>query len=258
MERALCPAVDATARQDPQQVEALIEAYAPLVKYLAHRLAWRLPAALGLEGLIHAGVLGLLEAIQHYDPAQAEYFPTYVARRIQEALRAYGRAWAWVPRAVREKAQALTQAYAALARQQGRPARDADVAAWLGLDRDTLDAWLTEVRGVAVVSLETPRAPDTEGHAFSALAPRAAEAPGPCARAATYEHIQLLAAAIDALPQQEKVVLSLYYCEELTMREMGQVLEVPEARIAQLWTQAMLHLHAALPPLPHDACATVV
>jgi RNA polymerase sigma factor for flagellar operon FliA len=257
MDRSLCPEVDATARQDPQQVEALIEAYAPLVKYLAHRLAWRLPAALGLEGLISAGVMGLLDAIKQYDPAHAACFKTYAAFRIQEAMCDYGREWAWVPRSVREKAQALTQAYATLARQQGRPARDEDVAAWLGLDLDTLDEWLTQVRGVAVVSLETSLAPDAGGNFLTALAPLAEEAPGPCERAETQDLTQHLAEAIDALPQQEKVVLSLYYFEDLTIREIGQVLEVPESRIVQIWTKAMLHLRAALQHLTHDAYATV-
>jgi RNA polymerase sigma factor for flagellar operon FliA len=257
MDRSLCPEGDAPARQAPQQVEALIEAYAPLVKYLAHRLAWRLPASLGLEDLISAGVLGLLDAIKHYDPAHAARFQTYAAFRIQESMRDYGREWAWVPQSVREKAQALMQAYVALARQQGRPAHDEDVAAWLGLDLDTLDEWLTQVRGVAVVSLETLLAPDAEGNFLTALAPLAEEAPGPCERAETPEITQHLAEALDALPQQEKVVLSLYYFEDLTMREISQVLEVPESRIAQIWTKAMLHLRAALPHLTYDVGATV-
>ena len=167
------------------------------------------------------------------------------------------REWDWVPRSVREKEHALTEAYAALERQQGRPATDEDVAAWLGLDRATLDHWLTEVRGVSVLSLEKPLAQDAEGNAVTILAQLAAAAPGPYERAETEELKEHLAAAIDALPEQEKVVLALYYFEELTMREIGAVLEVTESRISQIRTQAILHLRATLQNLTHDAYALV-
>jgi RNA polymerase sigma factor FliA len=256
-DRAVWPEVDVTTRQDPQQMEALIEAYAPLVKYLAHRLAWRLPASMSLEDLISAGVLGLLDAIQKYDAQRPNRFKTYAACRIRGAMRDYVREWDWVPRSVREKAQALTQAYAALERQQGRPAHDEEVAAWLGLELDTFDEWLTQVRGVSVLSMDKPLAHDTEGHAFTALAQLAAETPGPCERAETQELKAHLAEAIDALPQQEKIVLSLYYFEELTMHEIGQVLELTLSRISQIHTKAIFHLRAALPNLTYDAYATV-
>jgi RNA polymerase sigma factor FliA len=212
------PAVDVTTPQDPQQVEALIAAYAPLVKYLAHRLACCLPASIGVDDLISAGVLGLLEAIEHYAPQCQTLFKTYAACRIRGAMLDSVRECDGVPRSVREKEHALTQAYAAITRQQGRPATDEDVAAWLGLDLDTFAHWLTAVRGVSVVSLDTPLAPEAEGSPVTALVPLAEDTPGPdewVEREALKAH---LAAAIDALPQQEKVVLSLYYCEELTMR----------------------------------------
>jgi RNA polymerase sigma factor for flagellar operon FliA len=256
MDCSRCPDIDMTARQDPQQVEALIEAYAPQVKYLAHRLVCRLPASIDVDDLISAGVLGLLDAIKKYDPTHATSLKTYAEYRIQGAMLDYVRAWDWVPRSVREKEHALTEAYAAIARQQGRPATDEEVAAWLELDLDTFDHWLTEVRGVAVVSLEQPLAQDAEGHAVTLLAQLAEETPGPCERAETAELKQHLAEAIDALPQQEKVVLSLYYFEELTMREIGQVLAVTESRISQIHTTAMLHLRATLQNLTHDTDAT--
>jgi RNA polymerase sigma factor for flagellar operon FliA len=255
MDLARCPDIDTTARQDPQQVEALIEAYAPQVKYLAHRLACRLPASIDLDDLISAGVLGLLDAIKKYDPTQAASLKTYAEFRIQGAMLDYVREWDWVPRSVRDKEHALTEAYAALERQQGRPAHDEEVAAWLGLDRATLDHWLTEVRGVSVLSLEKPLAQDAEGHAVTLLAQLAEETSGPCERAETQELKEHLAAAIDALPQQEKVVLSLYYFEELTMREIGEVLAVTESRISQIRTKAILHLRATLQNLTHDAYA---
>jgi RNA polymerase sigma factor FliA len=256
MDCSMCPDRDIPARQDPQQLEALIETYAPQVKYLAQRLACRLPASIDLADLISAGVLGLLDAIKKYDPTQAASLKTYAEFRLQGAMLDYVREWDWVPRSVRDKEHALTQAYAALEREHGRPATAEEVAAWLGLDLDTLHHWLTQVRGVSVLSLEQPLAQDAEGPAVTLLAQLTAETPGPCARAETQELKQHLAAAIDALPQQEKVVLSLYYFEELTMREIGQVLEVTESRISQIHTTAMLHLRATLQNLTHDVDAT--
>ena len=256
-DHSVCPEVDMTARQDPQHVEALIEAYAPLVKYIAHRLASRLPASIGVEDLISTGVLGLLDAIRKYDPQRPNTFKTYAECRIRGAMLDYVRALDWVPRSVRRKEQALTEAYATLERQQGRPATDEDVAAFLGLDLDTFEDWLTHARGVTVVSLETPLAPHAEGHACPALAQLADDAPSPSQRAEAQELKEHLTEAIDALPEQEKVVLSLYYHEELTMHEIGQVLAVTESRISQIRTKAMLHLRAALQHLMQDAYVPV-
>jgi RNA polymerase sigma factor for flagellar operon FliA len=257
MDLSMRPEVDATSRQDPQHVEALIEAYAPLVKYIAHRLACRLPASVGLEDLISAGVLGLLDAIKKYDPQRQTMFKTYAECRIRGAMLDYVRELDWVPRSVRKKEQALIAAYAALERQQGHPATDEDVAAWLGRDLDTFHQWLTEVRGVSVLSLETPLAYDAKGYAFTALAQLADGAPGPDEFAETHDLERHLAEAIDALPQQEKVVLSLYYYEELTMQEIGQVLEVTLSRISQIHTKAIFHLRAALQNLTQGAYASV-
>ena len=257
MDRSVCLEVDVTARQDPEHIEALIAAYAPLVKYIAHRLACRLPASVSVEDLISPGSLGLLDAIQQYDPQHPNMFKTYAEFRIRGAMLEYVRELDWVPRSVRDKEQALTEAYAAMERQQGRPATDEEVAAWLGLALDTFHDWLTHVRGVSVVSLDKPLAHDAEGNALSALAHLADETPGPCDRAETQEFKEHLAEAIDALPEQEKVVLSLYYHEELTMREIGAVLEVMESRVSQIRTKAMLHLRAALQNLIQDAYALV-
>ena len=241
----------------PEQVETLIHEYAPLVKYLAQRLACRLPASICLDDLISAGVLGLMDAIAKYDPTRGTTFKTYAESRMRGAMLDELREWDWAPRSVRLKEHALTHAYAELERQQGCPADDEDVAALLGLDLDTFHAWLTDVRGVAVVSLDMPMQPDANGNTITALARLVDETPGPRQRAEAQDLTRHMAAAIDQLPEQEKVVLSLYYYEELTMREIGTVLEVTESRISQLHTKALLHLRAALQTLTHGAYATV-
>jgi RNA polymerase sigma factor for flagellar operon FliA len=198
-------------RCQTNDVEALIQAHAPLVKYLAQRLACRLPASVCLDDLISAGVLGLMDAIAKYDPTRGTTFKTYAELRIRGAMLDELREWDWVPRSVRQKEHALTHAYAALERQQGRPADDEDVAAFLGLDRETFAHWLCEVHGVSVVSLERPLELEPDETAGPALARLADDTPGPVQLAETQELTRHLAAAIDQLPSQEKVVLSLYY-----------------------------------------------
>jgi RNA polymerase sigma factor for flagellar operon FliA len=227
--------------------ERLILAYAPTIKYLAQRLASRLPASIELDDLIQAGVLGLIDAIAKYDPSRDNMFKTYAECRIQGAMLDSVRSLDWVPRSVRQKARDLAQAYATLERTHGRPGRDEEVAALLGIDLAALDAWLTQVRGVSLGSLEAPGLGTSDGDAVTLrdrVATEAAQGPEP--RVQAQQRTALLAEAIDALPQQEKVVIALYYHEELTMKEIGQVLDVTESRVSQIHTKAILHLRGTL------------
>src|SRR5436853_7155851 len=166
------------------------------------------------------------------------------------------REWDWAPRSVRLKEHALTHAYAELERQQGRPADDEDVAALLGLDLETFADWLSDVRGVSVLSLDRPLELEPNGNSSTALAQLVDEAPGPLQQAEAQDLRTHLAKAIDQLPEREKVVLSLYYYEELTMQEIGEVLEVTLSRISQIRTKALLHLRAALENQTCGAYAT--
>ena len=153
----------------------------------------------------------------------------------------------WAPRSVRQKERALAQAYATLERTHGRPGRDEEVAALLGIDLEELDAWLTQVRGVSLGSLEAPGlgTPDGDPSPCSTwwppMPPRV-----PRQRVQAQQRTALLAEAIEALPQQEKVVIALYYHEELTMKEIGQVLDVTESRVSQIHTKAIFHLRSTL------------
>ena len=227
--------------------ERLILAYAPTIKYVAQRLASRLPASIALDDLIQAGVIGLIDAIAKYDPSRENTFKTYAEFRIQGAMLDAVRSLDWAPRSVRQKERALAQAYATLERTHGRPGRDEEVAVLLGIDLEELDAWLTQVRGVSLVSLESPGMgmPDGEPLTLLDLIPTDADQ-GPAQRVQAQQHTALLAEAIDALPQQEKEVIALYYREELTMKEIGQVLDVTESRVSQIHTKAILHLRSTL------------
>src|SRR5256885_11872491 len=131
----------------PADTDALIQAYAPLVKYIAQRLACRLPDSICLDDLISTGVLGLMDAIEKYDPTRGTTFKTYPEFRIRGAMLDELREWDWAPRSVRQKEHALTQAYAEVERQHGRSVADEEVAAVLGIKLDTFNDWLTDVRG---------------------------------------------------------------------------------------------------------------
>ena len=255
METTPTHTVQTTQPNQPADVDTLIQEYAPLVKYVAQRLACRLPASVCLEDLISAGALGLMDAIAKYDPTRGTAFKTYAELRIRGAMLDELREWDWAPRSVREKEHALTHAYATLERQHGRPADDEEVAAVLGLDLETFHTWLSDVRGVSVLSLDMPLGLASNGNTSTALARLVDEAPGPLQLAETADLKRCLAEAIDQLPEREKVVLSLYYYEELTMQEIGQVLELTESRISQIRTKAILHVRAALQTLTHGAYA---
>ena len=195
-----------------------------------------------------------MDAIAKYDPTRGTTFKTYAEWRIRGAMLDELRELDWVPRTVRQKEHALTQAYAALERHHGRSAADEEVATFLGLDLDTFDAWLTDVRGVSVLSLDLPLELDLHGNTLTYRdTVLVDETPGPLQRAEAQDLTRHLAAAIDQLPEQEKIVLSLYYYEELTMQEIGTVLEVTESRISQMHTKVIFHLRAALQHLTHGA-----
>jgi RNA polymerase sigma factor for flagellar operon FliA len=252
------PEVHAVQRCHTDHVEALIQEYAPRIKYIAQRLASRLPASVCLEDLISSGVIGLLDAIAKYDPERANTFGTYAEFRIRGAMLDDLRGLDWVPRSVRQKEHALTKAYEEIERQQGRPAEDQEVAALLGLDLDKFSDWLTQVRGVSLLSLNAPVESNTKKATIDLLDTlQMDEAAGPLQLTETHHLTMLIAEAIEALPSQEKTVISLYYYEELTMQEIGKTLEVSESRVSQLHTKAIFHLRAALQCLQQDAYATV-
>ncbi len=234
--------------------EELIVEYVPTIKYIAQRIAVRLPSHISMDDLISAGVIGLMDAIEKYDLTRDNTFKTYAEFRIRGAMRDELRGLDWVPRSVRQKERSLHRAYSELERRFGRPAGDVEVAAHLEIDLEEFYSWLQQVRGVSLLSLEMPGAQADMGETVSLLdfvSAGSADEPqalmqNQCAR-------ECIAAAIDNLPYQEKVVISLYYHEELTMKEIGKVLEITESRVSQIHTKAIFHLRARLKMLREDA-----
>jgi RNA polymerase sigma factor for flagellar operon FliA len=238
---------------DPDNKDRLILEYASVIKYIAQRIATRLPPHVSVDDLINAGVIGLIDAIEKYDPSRDNTFKTYAEFRIRGAMLDELRGLDWVPRSVRQKEHALDRAYEELERRYGRSATDEEVATLLGIELEDFYTWLGQVKGVSLLSLEAlgVRSSDGESINFLEILP-SDEMNGPAQLLLANRLKTIIARAIEDLPYQEKVVVSLYYYEELTMKEIGKVLEITESRVSQIHTKAIFHLRTKLRILQED------
>ena len=232
---------------DPKKREALIIENAPLIRYVAGRIAMRLPAHVSMDDLVSAGVLGLIDAVDKFDSTKKVMFKTYAEFRIRGAILDELRAMDWVPRSIRKKSSDLEAVYNRLQNRMGRAASDEEVAEELGVDLDEFYKLLDEVKGVNLLSIDDQDSPlfqlDTD-QVLDALGKEEAE--DPLAMLGLSELRTGVANAIRGLPEKEKLVVSLYYYDELTMREIGEVLGYTESRISQMHTKAILRLRARL------------
>lgn len=225
----------------------LIEKYAPLVKYLAGRLAMSMPPNVEEDDLVGYGVLGLIDAIDKFDPARAVKFRTYASTRIRGAILDELRAYDWIPRTVHQKSRQLQQAYIALENSLGHSPTDQEVAAYLEVSLDELNAMLLEVNGTTVLSVDSAYASGPEDDEMTVLDTLEGPADNSPDRNLEFEDMKrVLVEGIKLLPEKEQQVIYLYYYEELTLKEIGKVLEVTESRISQLHTKAMLRLRTIL------------
>jgi RNA polymerase sigma factor for flagellar operon FliA len=227
--------------------EQLIIRYAPWVKFIALRMAAKLPSHIQAEDLISAGIIGLIDALDKFNPAREVQFKTYAQIRIQGAMKDELRALDWASRSVRQKAKRLEQAYATLEQKLGRPASSEEVASSLGIEMAEFEEMLDDVKGTSLVSLEEigqTVASEEKSSLLDALLTRQDQDP---LEALNLQDLKkALVRAIDELPEKERLVLSLYYFDELTMKEVGKVLNLTESRISQLHTQAVLRLRGKL------------
>ena len=241
------PYVRKPQRVNPRDKERLILEYAPTIKYIAQRIAARLPPHIGLDDLMNAGVIGLIDAIEKFDPSRDNTFKTYAEFRIRGAMLDELRSLDWVPRSVRQKETALERAYEELERRLGRSARDDEVAERLEIPLSDFYEWLHQVRGVSLLSLEAPGLRSSDGETVNLLDLVATDdVQGPAHVVQMRRLKEVIAEAIDELPYQEKVVISLYYYEELTMKEIGKVLDITESRVSQIHTKSIFHLRTKL------------
>jgi RNA polymerase sigma factor for flagellar operon FliA len=235
------------SRQDIQEREGLILQNAHLVKHIAARLACRLPPSVSLEDLESAGIIGLMDAIEKFDPTRNIQFKTYAEFRIRGAMLDELRSLDWVPRSARHKASQLEKAYGKIQNAQGRPAEEEEVIAELGLEREVFYRLLQEVRGFTLLSESELRrfCPTLDGTNFLDLLSSSEEA-DPLQALGLAELREVIAAAIERLPQKERLMMALYYYEELTMREIAEMMDYTESRISQLHTQAILRMRKHL------------
>ncbi|MCK9374718.1 MAG: FliA/WhiG family RNA polymerase sigma factor [Syntrophobacterales bacterium] len=245
-----------SSQLEPDWQERMVLQYAPLIKYIASRLALRLPSHISLEDLISSGIIGLIDAVQKFDPTKNINFKTYAEFRIKGAMLDELRSLDWIPRSVRKKTHFIERAYAQLQGSLGRPAEAEEVANFLNLGLEEFYQLLDETKTVSLVALE-------EGGG----------GPGGSARFMEQELLEtlqddnardsflsvhfaelqeIMVQAIQALPDKEKLLISLYYYEELTMKEIGQIMGYTESRISQLHTQAVYRLRHKLREYSHD------
>ncbi|HWT83479.1 MAG TPA: FliA/WhiG family RNA polymerase sigma factor [Candidatus Methylomirabilis sp.] len=226
-----------------EERDRLILEHLPQVRLIARRIQERLPKNISLEDLVSTGVLGLIAAIDNFDPSHNVKLKTYAEYKIRGAILDSLRGLDWAPRQKRRKTKQIEAAIlAAEQRLQATPSEE-DIAAQLEISLEEYHEWLVEIRGLNVASLEFSGAeqgrdllhfvPDSEEHLPSALLEKS-------------ELERLLAESIDQIPQMERTILSLYYHEELTLREIAEVVRLHESRISQLKSQAILRLRARL------------
>ena len=233
---------------DERARERLVVAYSPLVKFIAGRMASGLPSHVEESDLISYGLLGLIGAIERYDPDRDIKFETYAIARIKGSIIDELRSMDWVPRSVRARARDIERAIGELEAKFGRAPTDEEISGKLGLTQDELDASLTEISRSSIAALDELWTVQGSSGDQVALIDTIEDTAGPAPAAALdqSELKEMIADAISRLPEREKLVITLYYYEELTLREIGGVLGVTESRVCQIHTKAILQLRARL------------
>ena len=227
--------------QDSQH--QLVERYAPLVKRIAYHLLARLPASVQVEDLMQAGMIGLLEASKKYDGGKGASFETYAGIRIRGAMLDEVRKGDWAPRSVHRNTRMVSEAIRAIEARTGRDAKDQEVAAELQLSLEDYYGILSDTLGSRLFSFDDLLQDGDQGSSRDDMA-RSYGGPGQELEEARFQ--QALSEAIGALPERERLVLTLYYDEELNLKEIGEVLGVSESRVSQLHSQCAARLRARL------------
>ncbi len=233
--------------KNPEIRDRMVKQYAPLVKYVAGKVAVGMPQNVEFDDLVGYGVFGLFDAIEKFDPDKHVKFKTYAVTRIRGAIFDELRAIDWVPRSVRQKSREIEDAIHRLEASLGRSASDAEIARELGMTDKEFEKAMLRVSGTSILSLNdvwyTGEDNDKVSIADSIESP---DSFGPDTIVEKEEVKRVIIQSIQELPEKEKTVLVLYYYEDLTLKEIGKVLEVTESRVSQLHTKAIMRLRAKL------------
>jgi RNA polymerase sigma factor for flagellar operon FliA len=233
--------------------EEVIKRYSPMIKYVANRIAMRLPPHIEVDDLISVGVLGLMDAISKYDSSRGAKFKTYAEFRVRGAILDELRALDWVPRSIRQKASAVEKVVRSLESKLRRLPEDEEVAKEMDMSLDQFYRTIDETKSVPVFSLEDLGIAKESGEQQSLLDCLAGKADAdPQTQIRLIELKEIIAKAIDTLPEKERLMVSLYYYEELTMKEIGAVLDITESRVSQIHSKAVLHLRTKLKSIIAD------
>lgn len=228
-----------TAQVNQTDQDELVTTHATLVKRIAYHLLSRLPSCVQAEDLIQAGMIGLLEAARNYDASQGASFETYAGIRIRGSMLDEIRKGDWAPRSLHRKIREISQAIREIECEHGRDAKDSEVAERLDMPLDEYHQVLQDARTHQVLSFEDLPSKDS-----SMAEGLVGNTPGPLEDLMSEDMKSVLAKAIESLPERERLVMSLYYDEELNLRETGEILGVSESRVCQIHTQALVRLRA--------------
>ncbi len=229
-----------------EQERILLE-HLPIVRFLARRIHERLPQHVDIEDLVSAGVVGLMDAFSKFDPAKKVQFRSYAQFRIRGAILDSLRTLDWSPRELRRKGRAVEEAIRALTARMGRPPGEGEVAAEMMLSLQEYQQLLGDLKGLEIGTLHMERNEDSGEEELAYVPGRPEE--DPLFRCLRGELEERLSEAIAQLPDRERLVMTLYYYEEMTMREIGLALGVVESRVSQVHASAVVHLRAALKDL---------
>lgn len=242
---AICP------REELKQVirvrNAIIEEYAPLIRFIAMRIHYGLPATIELDDLLSIGALGLIDAIDKYDMDRGVLFKTYAENRIRGKILDELRKLDWLPRGLRQKNKALERAYHKLGIDQGNEVSDSDLAQELGIQPEMLSDYIAQASGYTMLSLDE-EVVDRDGTESGSFGDMMADedAPNPQDEVEANQVVNVLKHQIQQLSERERQVIALYYYEELTMKEIGTVLDITESRVSQIHSKALGKLRQML------------
>jgi RNA polymerase sigma factor for flagellar operon FliA len=234
------------ARLSAEQEQVLIE-HLPMVRFLARRIHERLPQHVDIEDMVSAGVVGLMDAFSKFDPAKKVQFRSYAQFRIRGAILDSLRTLDWSPRELRRKGRAVEEAIRVLTARLGHAPNEAEVAEEMGLGLEEYQQLLGDLKGLEIGTLHMERNEDSGEEELAYIPGRPED--DPLFRCLRGELEERLTGAIQDLPDRERLVMSLYYYEEMTMREIGLALGVVESRVSQMHASAVVHLRVALKDL---------